>query len=455
MSLRDAVVLQNPYHPYATRFIDWFRAQGVDVVALYTDRREHDHLAWQFPLGPDRVAASYLGNEADLAAFAAAVSERWRVVAVVPFWEGAVVTAGRLAEVLGLDWAQPEVLARFRDKHALKAYVAARDPALRLNRTRLVASVADVRDALSRDGYDRFVLKPNDGYGNSRVGFFDRSTPDPELAAHLAAAGGRVVLMEEFVAGQEYYVNGQVDARGEVTVVHVGRYLRGCVNGKENVELGNHSVPRRDPSFGLAADYARAVVVATGLRRSPFHLELKIDDQGPCLIEVAARLVGGGVAFDDQWLHAGRFDPFAVAGHYYWRADPLPSLGLDWAHYDAGIFGQVAGTATTQGRIQRVAGVAEVEAMPEFHRWVLRPAVGDRLEPTVDLGHVPWSVALAAPDVPSWVRAAEHVRETLRWNEDVARASALDRARAYLPVVRRELSARRYAARARTRLQRV
>lgn len=446
-------MLQSPYHPYATRFIDWYQGQGVDVVALYTDRREHDHLAWQFPLGPDRITASYLVDETDLPRFAAAVSERWRVVAVVPFWEGAVATAERLAELFGLDWAQPEVLDRFRDKHALKTWVAHHDPSLRLNRTRLVAGVGDIRAALSGPGYDRFVLKPNDGYGNTRVGFFDRRTPDAVLAAHLAQLADRAVLMEEYVAGQEYYVNGQVDARGEVSVVQVGRYLRGCVNGKENVELGNHSVRRRDPCFGVAADYARAVVAATGLRRSPFHLELKIDDEGPCLIEVAARLVGGGVAFDDQQLHGGRFDPFAVAGHYYWRADSLPSLGLDWAHYDADIYGQVAGTATTRGRIRRVAGLAEVEAMKEFQRWVLRPAVGDRLEPTVDLGHVPWSVALAAPDVPSWVRAAERVRAALRWNDDVAPASALDRARAYLPVVRRELSARRYAARA--RLQRV
>ena len=37
--------------------------------------------------------------------------------------------------------------------------------------------------ALASGGFDRFVLKPNDGFGNSNIGFFDSSSPVDEVAA--------------------------------------------------------------------------------------------------------------------------------------------------------------------------------------------------------------------------------------------------------------------------------
>jgi hypothetical protein len=73
---------------------------------------------------------------------------------------------------LGLEWNSLEVMRRFRDKFALKQFLRASHPAIRINRSILVRSAAHVF-AAGAEGFARFVLKPNDGYGNRDIGIFD------------------------------------------------------------------------------------------------------------------------------------------------------------------------------------------------------------------------------------------------------------------------------------------
>ena len=116
------VVLQDPYHPYAERFIALARAEGLRTVALYTDAEDMGRNLRKFPVlaGPD-VSASYLIEGRSWEDVAAHLRRAHHVVAVVPHGEPTVLGLGRLAELLDLPWAQPGVLERFRDKHALKA----------------------------------------------------------------------------------------------------------------------------------------------------------------------------------------------------------------------------------------------------------------------------------------------------------------------------------------------
>ena len=54
-------------------------------------------------------------------------------------------------------------------------------------------------------------------------------------------------------------------------------------------------VHRGDPAFQAVAGYSARVIKASGLRRCPFHLEVIVDEKGPCLIEAAARIKGAVV----------------------------------------------------------------------------------------------------------------------------------------------------------------
>ncbi len=180
------------------------------------------------------------------------------------------------------------------------------------------------------------MLKPDDGSGNRDVAFFDSDASDSDLADYFREVPG-VILAEEFIGGEEYWVNGQIDAAGVPVVTVVGIYDRREINGKENVEFGTHTLDSRTAEFTALRDYATRVMRAIGLRRSPFHLEAKIDENGPCLIEVGARLCGDLGVLSDEWQHGAVTTFIGAAVHDYVTGDPRPPLELDWERVDSNV----------------------------------------------------------------------------------------------------------------------
>jgi heptaprenyl diphosphate synthase len=305
-------------------------------------------------------------------------------------------------------------MRRFRDKFALKEHLRSTRPDLRMNRSFRVASVADVFSPPAR-ALERFVLKPNDGFGNRDIGVFAAATPGAEIERFLAARSGRPFLLEEYVGGTEYFVNGQIDGRGEVLVLAVFEYRRVFANGREGIDLETRLVHRDETVFATAAAYAQEVMAGTGLRRSPFHLELKIDERGPCLIEVGARLAGNGNAIFCDQIHGGRVELFALAiRHYLDPGAPLPAI--DWNAYDTNHAEYAHGIATRKEIIVQLEGVAAVEALPSFCGWARKPAVGDRVNVTTDALSMPWSVTLMNRSPEGLAADAAAARQLIHWN---------------------------------------
>jgi len=412
------ILIQDPCHEYAVRFIRHFAGKyGYRAVCFYTDpqsRLEHER---EFPeLRSDDVAAVYQLRATELHGFAQQLRARHDVAAVVPFSEPGVLLAAEIASALSLDWAQPEVMRLFRDKFALKQHLRAARPDIRVNASWRVGTSADVFDAMAACP-EGFVLKPNDGFGNRDIGRFGPRADRAGIDAYLTRMLGREVVMEQYVGGTEYFVNGQVDAQGHVEVVAVFEYVRVSANGRHNLDFETLLVPYASDLFAELASYAARVVEASGLRRNPFHLELKRDGRGPCLIEVGARLAGKRNAFLCGELHGGGLDLFDLAAHYYLAPTPYGPLALDWKAYDAHAVRYVHGIATRRAFIYELRGVAEVEAMPEFAGWVQRPELGQEVAITVDALSMPWSVVLRAASQADAAAAAAEVRRLLRWNE--------------------------------------
>jgi hypothetical protein len=420
-------LIQDPHHEYAVRFIEHvYRKYGHRAVCFYTDPRERLRHAPRFPiLRSEHVAAAYDIGNGDLSRFAAHVAAHHDVVAVLPFNEPSVLPAARIARHLGLSWAQPEVICRIQDKFALKEHLRRGHPQIPMNASCRVETLADVCSTRRHSEYRRFVLKPNTGFGNRHVGLFDARTPETEIAALLDRMQGTPMLMEQYVAGAEYFVNGQVNATGKVDVVAIFQYLRSPANGRHNIDHETLLVPYRDPRFAQFARYAEQVLAATGLLRSPFHLELKCDGRGPCLIEIGARLAGHGNAFLCSDVHDSRIDLFDLAAHYYLDSSDYGPLPLNWEAYDASPVRYVHGIATKRELIYSLEGIRKVEALPEFHCWVRKPVLGARLEPTVDSLSMPFSLVLKGPTQEELRRPAAEVRRLLRWNESVTPARRL------------------------------
>jgi hypothetical protein len=419
-------LLLDPHHPYAVRFIERLHGKyGHLAICAFTDRRERLLHEANFPQlrGPG-VAASYDVDPAGLDQFAELLKSRHRVIAAIPFNETVLLPTTMIAAKLGLSWAQPAVMALFRDKYALKEHLRHADPGLRVNASRLVRTGAEVLSSRSA-AFRRFVLKPNDGYGNRLIGIFDDKTPEPEIAAFMGRMRGSAVVMEEYVDGTEYFVNGQIDGNGNAVIVGIFEYDRRPLNGRTNLDFETLRVAHDTAQFKELAGYAERVMRATGLKRSPFHLELKTDADGPCLIEVGARLAGHGNSLLCGELHGGRLDLIDLAGHYYLQDGDYGPLPLDWEAYDAHAVRYVHGAAEEADTIYDVEGMDAVESLPEFHQWVKKPAVGMRIVRTVDSLSMPWSLVLKAPTEARAAAAAAAVRRLVRWNSrtgTVARA---------------------------------
>lgn len=417
--MERVIVLIDPTEmpDYASQMSRAFeRVWGIRTVVLYRRGTSRPLIAEaETMLDRRAVAGRFWIDSGNLEQAARALRNRFRVIAVAPHFESVVVEAGELAELLDLDWVPLEVLKRFRDKYSLKEHLRSSPDGPRINASCRVTTVAEVRDFIADHELSRIVIKPNDGMGNSRIVFFDHDTPDAPVADYLRQHAGTPLVAEEFLSGPEFCVNGQIDDDGVVHTLSVQHTVHGSsANGRDNLGASLRMIHRDTPQFTAAAQYASDVMIRSGLRRSPFHMEVRIDDRGPCLIEVAARLGGAGIPWDTALAHAGSVSLFEQAAKYY--ADlPGDLPGPNWDAYDRHTIWTVFGISTDACRVRKLTGVREVEALPEFAYWMVRPKLGQGVSPTIDVGTIPWQVTLKSQR-EDLTEVEERVRSLISWN---------------------------------------
>jgi glutathione synthase/RimK-type ligase-like ATP-grasp enzyme len=361
------------------------------------------------------VADTYRADLTDLPSTARALGTRYEVVAVVPQAERQVVCAARLATLMDVGWMAPEVMELFRDKFRLKQSLRDHPGAPPVSQSRLVKSADEALAFVREHSLDRYVLKPNDGSGNTSIAFFDAHSDAGDVARYLADHQLQDTVLEEYLSGDEYCVNGQVDDAGQVTTYSVQRTVYTSGNGRSNLAGGFRMMQHSSAPFQTAAEYADRVLTTVGLARSPFHMEIKISPDGPQLVEVAARLGGAGIPFDTALAHSGRVNLFVEAARHY-SGLSAPEARLDWADYDSMSIGTFLGVAHARGRVVDLTGARRVEQMPGFAHWVVPPQLGQRLRPTVDLPSSPWQVTMSAPNELALREAETQVREAMAGN---------------------------------------
>jgi biotin carboxylase len=208
-------------------------------------------------------------------------------------------------------YAEPETVRRCQDKDVMRAAYAR--AGLSVPAYARCESIADAR-ALSRVRGFPLVVKPSRGWGQRGVA---RVESDAELAvafdqarAHSAGAGLPLVIVEGWLEGREYSVNGWIED---------GRLSSYCVT--ERVTVAGHRplgvmIAEIYPSGLPEADEARVVdearrgAMALGHVRGPCYSQVALDatathtTRGCVLFETAARL-GGGFDADVTRLASG------------------------------------------------------------------------------------------------------------------------------------------------------
>ena len=239
-------------------------------------------------------------DPAHAAAQARAFARAHPVHGVVAVDDDTAVVAAAVAQELGLR-GHPVAAARAaRDKHQQRQLLAAAGVAV--PRFELLTIAADPERVAGRAAYpcvlkplrlsaSRGVVRADDV--QSFVAAFRRLQAileQPDVAG--CGEWARHILVEEFVPGREVAVEGLV-AGGSLQVLAIfdkpdpldGPFF-------EETIYVTPSRLARTAQQAIAA-CAQAAVDALGLREGPIHAEIRHNDRGAWLIELAARPIGG------------------------------------------------------------------------------------------------------------------------------------------------------------------
>lgn len=406
----------DPTDDYPARIVRFLQGRGLDAVALFSSPAQAGlwERRWRAELG-GRVVAEHVVDREHVGALA----ERLRAEfpggfsGIVPWDERTVLLGAELGEALDLGWNPARVIERFRDKFVLKAHLREHGT-VRVNRSATVTDAGQaVAFARTLDAWP-VVVKPTGGAGSMSVHFADDVGSLLAACQEVLERGLGEVLLEEYVGGVEHVVNGIVDARGEVLVTEVWRYDKRDSHGEKNLYFETIKVSTHEAPFAEAAAYAREVLRTLGLRRAPFHMELKVDERGPCLIECGARFAGGHQPVLGSRLH--HHDLFELAACHYLAELDVSEDDVDFDHYDRHAARVVSGVQTHEVEcVREVLGVEEVERLPSFVGMGMLRKVGQRVPVSRDVGSKAWEVYLFHPDAAQVARDAVAARALLRY----------------------------------------
>ena len=282
--------------------------------------------------------------------------------AVVAVDDQGVETAARAAAALGLEASPVGAVRLTRDKIAMRRRLAAagvaqpaftvvgpgRDPVEAMDSSPLSWPVVVKPASLAAS---RGVIRADDP--SSLAGAVGRI----QALLEEEGIGAQDLLLEEFVSGPELAVEGLLRA-GDLEVVAVfdkpdpleGPYFEETI----------YVTPSRAPEAVLGGVEAlvTAAVQALGLTQGPVHAEVRLGPDGPRLIEVAGRSIGGLCS------RALRFG----AGTTLEQLILAAALGLDLgplrpAHRSSGVMMIPIPHA---GRLREVDGLLEARALPDI-----------------------------------------------------------------------------------------
>lgn len=245
--------------------------------------------SWEKPFIVDHVVVD-LDDTTALFAAGRALAERHELAGIVTWSEWHLVPTARLARALGLAANSVEVMQAGRNKATARTLFARHGvPSAASMKAR---SLVEAGLATMTIGYP-VVIKPAAFAGSIGVIRVDRAEALPD-AFQFAAAGAdqsredTAVLVEEYLDGPEISVEC-VTHRGVTTAVAVTRKSLGPAPYFE--ETG-HTVDARDPLLPQVGPVAAAAIKALGITDGIQHVEMRLVDGRPRLIEVNARIGG-------------------------------------------------------------------------------------------------------------------------------------------------------------------
>ncbi|MEU3986614.1 ATP-grasp domain-containing protein [Streptomyces sp. NPDC026672] len=307
----------------------------------------------------------------------------------------------RAATRFGIAAEDPEAVARLRDKHLMRR--ALRDAKVPQPHFAPARTPDEAVAAAGTIGTP-VVVKPADGFSSIHVGVARTPQEVRTLAEAIVSSRGYgrgfvssgLILVERYVPGPLLSC--------EVATVRGQHLVYGCVDrhhaeGTSTVEMGGCFPADLPPS--VTEEVARvctAALDALGLRRSFSHTELVLGPEGPRIIEVNGRLIGGLVPAMMNGV---------LARPVHQDLIEVALGGLPPAPVTTGTGCIRSITAPCAGRLRGI-DVEEARAVDGVRAVVLQTTDGQRVRPPRDNRDRLGFIISAAADA----RAARHAADT-------------------------------------------
>jgi len=400
-------------------FVEAARRLGVDVTVA-SERPSTFERA-----NPTGLVTLDFADPARAAGQARAFARTHPVHGVVGVDDDTAVVAAAIAEELGLRGNPVAAAEAARDKHRQRQLLAAAGVAV--PRFELLTTAADP-EGVSRSAAYPCVLKPlrlSASRGVVRadtpeafVGAFQRVKRILENAGcEMRDAGGdtapsriplpasRSILVEEFVPGREVAVEGLVtqDALTVLAVFDKPDPLDGPFF-EETIYVTPSRLAQTAQQQVVAC--AQAAVGALGLREGPIHAEVRHNDRGAWLIELAARPIGGrcsgALRFDTGETGKGKGETLSLEEIIIRHALGMELPTLERERQASGVMMIPVPAA---GVLREVQGLDAARAVPLVEEVVITAHPGQTLVPWPEGSRYPGFI-FARGERPEAVEAA-------------------------------------------------
>ncbi|WP_058042247.1 ATP-grasp domain-containing protein [Streptomyces roseifaciens] len=335
------------------------------------------------------LAVDEMDEESVLAAVRSYVADGGKVDAVATFHEGALHVAARVSAELGLPGNSPEAVRAMRDKYVTGQVLA--EAGVLTPQTKVVTTFSQAEAVAAELGFP-LVLKPQASGASQGVtkvenaaelkaafeniiglyepeSFTEGEYSVPNVAHIYAYPQAQGVLIQEYVSGDEFAVD-LVYGGGEFRpmAIHDKPYPFAEPHFIEGAYATPSALPEADQM--RIVETSVAALKALGASVGGAHVELRLTDEGPKIIEVNGRL-GGTTAFVQESIResTGVWGPReylrAVLGEpvdFTVKPQPTPA-------------GFTPLLADRTGEIAGFEGIAEAEAVPGIIglRWMAKP----------------------------------------------------------------------------------
>lgn len=232
---------------------------------------------------------------------ASLLNKKYAFKGIVCWSETDVPLKNFLANELHLAGMSAQAVRHSRDKIAMKQKV--KHLGSMIPRFQEVISLLSAKNAARQIGYP-VIVKPASGSGSKGIFKVNNDHALEQALSQLSniatdsfdtvfSAFGGGVILEEFIEGPEFSVDGYV-SDGKITVIGITDYQSDPVTFVENRHIfpSNHSDPIQDEIKRCA----RQIVESLEINNTVFHLEGKYSCNGFKFIECAARPAGGYIS---------------------------------------------------------------------------------------------------------------------------------------------------------------